>query len=191
LAFADSWDLSSVSVMADEIGGQVIEDYPMEKNDLRLLGRSTEIVSAFVSNNAVRVSDLGSLIESVHLSLLQLTGAVAIEAPVVVSEPAVPIRKSVSHEHVYCLEDGKKFKSIRRHLMTAHGLTPEQYRDKWGLPAQYPMVAPAYASARSDLAKNSGLGRVNGRAPATPKEADTAEKKPRGRPRTKAALSPS
>jgi predicted transcriptional regulator len=160
----------------------------MEKNDLRLLGRSTEIVSAFVSNNAVRVSDLGALIESVHASLMQLAGAPAPEAPPAPAEPAVPIRKSVSHDYVYCLEDGKKFKSIRRHLMTAHGMTPDQYREKWTLPPQYPMVAPAYASARSDLAKNSGLGRVNGRPPAAPAPAKSASdvvKKPRGRPRTK------
>ncbi|WP_305764605.1 MucR family transcriptional regulator [Beijerinckia sp. L45] len=163
----------------------------MEKADLRLLGRSTEIVSAFVSNNAVRVSDLGALIESVHMSLLQLSGGAPVEAPVVAAEPAVSIRKSVSHDYVYCLEDGKKFKSIRRHLMTAHGLTPEQYRDKWALPPQYPMVAPAYASARSDLAKNSGLGRVNGQRSDVPassaQPADAAAKKPRGRPRTRPA----
>jgi predicted transcriptional regulator len=164
----------------------------MEKTDLRLLGRSTEIVSAFVSNNAVRVSDLGALIESVHRSLLQLSGGSPVEAPPVAAEPAVSIRKSVSHEYVYCLEDGKKFKSIRRHLMTAHGLTPEQYRDKWALPQQYPMVAPAYASARSDLAKNSGLGRVNGQRSGVPvaaaaKAADASPKKPRGRPRSKPA----
>ena len=162
----------------------------MEKTDLRLLGRSTEIVSAFVSNNAVRISDLGALIESVHMSLLQLSGGSSVEAPPAPAEPAVSIRKSVSHDYVYCLEDGKKFKSIRRHLMTAHGLTPEQYRDKWALPQQYPMVAPAYASARSDLAKNSGLGRVNGQhaAPmAAAKAADAAPKKPRGRPRLKPA----
>lgn len=161
----------------------------MEKTDLRLLGRSTEIVSAFVSNNAVRVSDLGALIESVHMSLLQLSGGAPAEQQPVPAEPAVSIRKSVSHDYVYCLEDGKKFKSIRRHLMTAHSLTPEQYRDKWKLPPQYPMVAPAYASARSDLAKNSGLGRVGQRpAPAATKAtAEPAAKKPRGRPRTKPA----
>lgn len=159
----------------------------MEKTDLRLLGRSTEIVSAFVSNNAVRVSDLGALIESVHMSLLQLSNGTPVEVPPIPAEPAVSIRKSVSHDYVFCLEDGKKFKSIRRHLMTAHGLTPEQYRDKWALPPQYPMVAPAYASARSDLAKNSGLGRVNGERQAAPtaKKSDPTVKKPRGRPRTK------
>lgn len=160
----------------------------MEKNDLKLLGRSTEIVSAFVSNNAVRVSDLSALIESVHASLVQLAGGAATEAAPAPPEPAVPVRKSVTHDFVYCLEDGKKFKSIRRHLMTAHGLTPEQYREKWTLPAQYPMVAPAYASARSDLAKSSGLGRVNG-----PRAADgkapvvEAGRKQRGRPRSKPA----
>jgi len=142
-----------------------------------------------VSNNAVRVSDLGALIESVHASLKQLAGGTPAEPPPPAAEPAIPIRKSVSNEYVYCLEDGKKFKSIRRHLMTAHGLTPEQYREKWGLPPQYPMVAPAYASARSDLAKNSGLGRMNGQravaATPEPEEAEPPAKKPRGRPRTK------
>ncbi len=158
----------------------------MEKNDPRLIGRSAEIVSAFVSNNAVRVSDLGALIESVHLSLVQLAVTPAAEPAPVAAEPAVSIRKSVSNDYVFCLEDGKKFKSIRRHLMTAHGMTPEQYREKWGLPAQYPMVAPAYASARSDLAKTSGLGRLNGaRAPAPAAESEPVVKKPRGRPRTK------
>jgi predicted transcriptional regulator len=105
-----------------------------------------------------------------------------------VAEPAVPIRKSVTNDHVYCLEDGKKFKSIRRHLMTAHGLTPDQYREKWSLSAQYPMVAPSYASARSDLAKNSGLGRLNGQrlsAKAAAAKGEPAVKKPRGRPRTR------
>jgi predicted transcriptional regulator len=160
----------------------------MDKADLRLLGRSTEIVSAFVSNNAVRVSDLGALIESVHMSLLQLSGGSSAAPPPVAAEPAVPIRKSVSHDYVYCLEDGKKFKSIRRHLMTAHGLTPEQYRDKWALPPQYPMVAPAYASARSDLAKNSGLGRVNGQRAAQGAASDSSAKRPRGRPRTKSTV---
>jgi predicted transcriptional regulator len=160
----------------------------MERNDTKLIGRSAEIVSAFVSNNSVRVSDLGSLIESVHTSLLHLSGAAPVEAAPVLAEPAVPIRKSVTNDHVYCLEDGKKFKSIRRHLMTAHGLTPDQYREKWSLPVQYPMVAPSYASARSDLAKNSGLGRLNGQrlsAKAFAAKDEPVVKKPRGRPRTR------
>ena len=176
----------------------------MEKNDPKIIARSSEIVSAFVSNNSVRVSDLGALIESVHASLMQISGATPAEAAPAPAEPAVSIRKSVSNDFIYCLEDGKKFKSIRRHLMTAHGMTPEQYREKWSLPPQYPMVAPAYASARSDLAKNSGLGRMNGQkaspedapseeaeteAPATaeasPAPSDAPVKKTRGRPRSK------
>ena len=160
----------------------------MDRNDPKIMARSSEIVSAFVSNNSVRMGDLGALIEGVHSSLLQISGGAPVDASPPQAEPAVPVRKSVSTDFVYCLEDGKKFKSIRRHLMTAHGLTPESYREKWSLPVQYPMVAPAYASARSKLAKNSGLGRIAASAApeseVAPLQTEPAgpAKKTRGRP---------
>ncbi|MDA4848146.1 MucR family transcriptional regulator [Hoeflea poritis] len=117
---------------------------------------TAEVVAAYVSNNVVQTSDLPGLIANVHSALGSTTGGEA--APAEKPKPAVPIRKSVQHEYIICLEDGMKFKSLKRHLMTYHGLTPEEYREKWGLPADYPMVAPAYAEARSRLAKEMGLG---------------------------------
>lgn len=116
---------------------------------------TAEVVAAYVSNNVVQTGDLPGLIANVHSALGSTTAA---EAPVEKPKPAVPIRKSVQHEYIICLEDGMKFKSLKRHLMTYHGLTPDEYREKWGLPADYPMVAPAYAEARSRLAKEMGLG---------------------------------
>ena len=119
---------------------------------------SADIVSAYVANNNVTPADLTSLIASVHTALSKLGGEpeAPAAAPVV---PAVPIRKSVTPEAIFCLEDGKPFKAMKRHLSNAYGMTPQQYRAKWGLPADYPMVAPAYAEARSALAKSIGLGR--------------------------------
>ncbi|WP_419913264.1 MucR family transcriptional regulator [Hoeflea sp.] len=117
---------------------------------------TAEVVAAYVSNNVVQTSDLPGLIANVHSALGSTTAADAV--PAEKPKPAVPIRKSVQHEYIICLEDGMKFKSLKRHLMTYHGLTPEEYREKWGLPADYPMVAPAYAEARSRLAKEMGLG---------------------------------
>ena len=123
---------------------------------------TAEVVAAYVSNNVVQTGDLPGLIANVHSALGSTTAADA--APAEKPKPAVPIKKSVQHEYIICLEDGMKFKSLKRHLMTYHGLTPEEYREKWGLPADYPMVAPAYAEARSRLAKEMGLGqkRKNG-----------------------------
>lgn len=118
---------------------------------------AADIVSAYVSNNSVPVTDLPLLIGEVHSALLRLGGGPAepqAEAP----KPAVPVKKSVMPDYIVCLEDGKKFKSLKRHLRTQYGMTPEQYREKWGLPADYPMVAPNYAAARSELAKSMGLG---------------------------------
>jgi predicted transcriptional regulator len=118
---------------------------------------AADIVSAFVSNNAVSASDLPSLINEVHSALLRtVTGVV--EMPVEAPKPAVPVKKSVTPDFIVCLEDGKKFKSLKRHLRTQYNMTPEQYREKWNLPADYPMVAPNYAEARSKLAKQMGLG---------------------------------
>ncbi|WP_448585645.1 MucR family transcriptional regulator [Thermaurantiacus sp.] len=131
------------------------------QNDL--LALTSDIVSSHVANNTVAVSDLPQLIQNVYATLASLAAPAAPAAPK--PEPAVPIRSSVKPDYIVCLEDGKKLKMLKRHLMTAYGLTPEQYRAKWGLPADYPMVAPNYAEARRALAKQIGLGtaRASGR----------------------------
>ena len=128
------------------------------KNTAELLELTTSIVSAYVSNNNVQPADLVGLITGIYSALAGL-GSEAAPAPAAALIPAVAIRKSVTPDAIICLEDGKKFKSLKRHLNTAYGLSPEQYRVKWGLPVDYPMVAPAYAEARSALAKSMGLGR--------------------------------
>ncbi len=118
---------------------------------------TTTIVSAYVANNSVVATELPNLISEVHDALVKASGNI----PQPVREelkPVVPIKKSVTNEYIICLEDGKKFKSLKRHLRTHYDLSPEEYREKWGLPADYPMVAPNYASARSELAKKMGLG---------------------------------
>lgn len=120
---------------------------------------TADIVAAFVSNNSVRATELPSLIEAVHGSLWKVTEVKAEEPVVEAKPPAVPIKKSITDDYLICLEDGKKFKSLKRHLSTAYGMTPDEYRAKWGLNRDYPMVAPAYASARSSLARQMGLGR--------------------------------
>ena len=119
---------------------------------------AAEIVSAFVSNNSLPVSELPALIGAVHDALTKAgdgSAEQAVEAP---KAPAVSVKKSVQPDYIVCLEDGKRFKSLKRHLRTVYDLTPDQYRAKWGLPADYPMVAPNYAAARSELAKQLGLG---------------------------------
>lgn len=120
---------------------------------------ASDIVSAYVSNNAIQGSELPNLIRDVHATLTTLANG----TPGMVHEkvPAVPIKKSITDEFLICLEDGKKFKSLKRHLRSKYGLTPEAYREKWGLPANYPMVAPSYARKRSALAKEMGLGKVD------------------------------
>lgn len=118
---------------------------------------AADIVSAYVSNNSVAASDLPSLIGDVHGALLRVSSGV-VEVPTEAPKPAVPAKKSITAGYIICLEDGKKFKSLKRHLRTQYNMTPEQYREKWGLPADYPMVAPDYAKARSQLAKEMGLG---------------------------------
>ncbi|MGB2932255.1 MAG: MucR family transcriptional regulator [Methyloceanibacter sp.] len=127
----------------------------LEKNELVEL--TAEIVSAYVTNNTVVASDLPSVIHNVFDALSRASansGQPAREE----LKPAVPIKRSVTPDHIVCLEDGKKFKSLKRHLRTHYDLSPEEYREKWGLPHDYPMVAPNYAAARSDLAKRMGLG---------------------------------
>ncbi|WP_421993844.1 MucR family transcriptional regulator [Roseococcus sp.] len=124
-----------------------------------LLGLTAEIVSAHVSNNPVSTGDLASLITEVHRTLSSLsTGQTPVPVPEV-KPPAVPVKKSVTPDYLICLEDGKKLKMLKRHLQTSYGLTPAQYREKWGLASDYPMVAPKYAARRSALAKEIGLGR--------------------------------
>lgn len=118
---------------------------------------AADIVSAYVSNNSVPPSDLPSLINDIHSALVQVAGG-GIEMPTEAPKPVIPVKKSVTPDYIVCLEDGKKFKSLKRHLRTQYNMTPEQYREKWGLSPDYPMVAPNYAKARSDLAKEMGLG---------------------------------
>ena len=118
---------------------------------------TAEIVSAYVSNNPVPATEMAGLISQVHSALLRISsghGQVDSEP----LKPAVSVKKSIHPDFIVCLEDGKKFKSLKRHLRTQYNMTPEQYRDKWSLPPDYPMVAPNYAAARSQLAKQMGLG---------------------------------
>lgn len=122
-----------------------------------LLGLTAEIVSAHVSNNPVSVTDLPTLIVEVHRTLASLGSAPA-RVEVEKKLPAVPVKKSITPDYLICLEDGKKLKMLKRHLQTSYGMTPDQYRDKWGLAPEYPMVAPNYAKHRSSLAKQIGLG---------------------------------
>lgn len=129
------------------------------ENNEMLITLTADIVAAHVSNNSVAVSDLPMLIGNVHSALAGLSGAAA-AAPA--PEPAVPIRTSIKKDYIICLEDGKKLKMLKRHLMTHYGMTPDDYRAKWGLSADYPMVAPAYAETRRALAKAIGLGRAPG-----------------------------
>jgi predicted transcriptional regulator len=122
------------------------------------VGLVADIVSAYVSNNSLPSSDLGSLIGDVHAVVVKLVDNPAQAAPTEPPKPAVPIKKSITEEYLVCLEDGRKFKSLKRHLRTRYNLTPEQYRAKWQLPPDYPMVAPGYAQTRSRMAKDMGLG---------------------------------
>src|SRR5215813_337840 len=118
---------------------------------------TANIVSAYLSNNPTQASEIPNLISQVHAALLRVSSG-RVDAPLEPLKPAVSVKKSITPEYLVCLEDGKKFKSLKRHLRTQYNMTPEQYRDKWGLPPDYPMVAPSYAAARSQLAKQMGLG---------------------------------
>ena len=125
---------------------------------------TAEIVSAYVSNNTVPATDIPGLINQVHAALSRVSNGVpdgTAEAP----KPAISLKRSVTPEFLVCLEDGKKFKSLKRHLRTKYNMSPEEYRAKWNLPKDYPMVAPNYAKARSDLAKQMGLGQGGRQAP--------------------------
>lgn len=127
-----------------------------------LLQLTSDIVSSHVSNNPVAQSDLTSLIKSVYGTLQELTTEEP-EEPVEELKPAVPIKRSVTDDYIICLEDGKKLKMLKRHLNSAYGMSPEEYRARWGLPSDYPMVAPSYAQKRQELAKKIGLGRNRGK----------------------------
>ncbi len=118
---------------------------------------TANIVSAYVSNNTVPSTEIPTLIGQVHSALLRVSGGQA-APPAEPLKPAVPVKRSITSDYIICLEDGKKFKSLKRHLRTQYDMTPEQYREKWALPPDYPMVAPNYAAARSQLAKQMGLG---------------------------------
>jgi predicted transcriptional regulator len=136
----------------------------MDENEKSgLIELTADIASAYVSNNTVATSDLPSVIQSIFKALSAVDAPV--EAPEQPKTPAVSIKKSMTDDYLICLEDGRKFKSLKRHLRTKYNMSPEDYRAKWGLPKTYPMVAPAYAAARSQLAKQMGLGQ-GGRPPA-------------------------
>ena len=122
------------------------------------LDLTADIVSAYVSHNSTPASEIPALISQIHAALLRVSIGRSEVAPLEPAKPAVSVKKSITPDHLVCLEDGKRFKSLKRHLRTQYNMTPEQYRDKWSLPAHYPMVAPNYAVARSQLAKKMGLG---------------------------------
>ncbi|MBN07488.1 MAG: MucR family transcriptional regulator [Rhodospirillaceae bacterium] len=134
-----------------------------QENRSELLELTSEIVAAHVSNNTLAVNDLPQLIQDVYTTLATVGKGQASSERL---QPAVSIKKSVTPDHIICLEDGKKLKMLKRHLKTSYDMTPDEYREKWGLPRDYPMVAPSYAKHRSNLAKEIGLGKIarNGRA---------------------------
>ncbi|MQW90691.1 MucR family transcriptional regulator [Sinorhizobium saheli] len=152
---------------------------PRSDADERTLELTGRIVAAYLSRNAVAIDELPSLIQQTHTALNETSSSFqANEAPVIEEQrPAVPVKKSVTEEFIICLEDGKRLKLLRRHLMAKFGLTPEQYREKWKLPADYPMTAPAYARQRAEIALGSGLGKRP--APSTPAAAEAALPQPR------------
>ena len=141
----------------------------MSENSEELLGLTTMVVAAYVAHNNVPRGDLVGLIASTHAALAKLSGEPE-QLPAAPLVPAVSIKKSITPDFLICLDDGLKFKSLKRHLNTKYGLSPADYRAKWGLPADYPMVAPNYAEARSALARSSGLGRKAAPAPVSPPE---------------------
>ena len=135
----------------------------MAEEQTSVMDMTAEIVAAYVGNNSVSADQLPNLIQQVH-GALKGAGDPA-SAPAAPATPAVPVRKSINPDYLICLEDGRRFKSLKRHLRTKYGISPEEYRAKWGLAKDYPMVAPNYAAARSQLAKSMGLGQ-GGRTPA-------------------------
>ena len=140
---------------------------------------TAEIVSAYVSNSTVAPADLPALIQQVHRALADIASGAQAQEATPPAAPAVPIKKSITPDYLICLEDGRKFKSLKRHLRTKYDMSPDQYRSKWGLAKDYPMVAPNYAAARSNLAKQMGLGQGG-------RKAASAAAKPAARGRAKA-----
>ncbi len=145
----------AAAILSDPIlpDGPTMTDAP-PKNFIDL---TASIVSAYLSNNPTPAAEIPGLIGQIHAALVRVSSG-RTEAPLEPAKPAVSIKKSISPDYIVCLEDGKRFKSLKRHLRTQYNMTPEQYRDKWGLPPDYPRVAPNYAAARSQLAKEMGLG---------------------------------
>ena len=139
---------------AQHIGDRFLVGYPHQGGWHQ---PEMDIVSAYVGNNVIATGDLPALIQSIHRALSNIAGG-AEPAEAAPKEPAVPIRRSITPDFLICLEDGRKFKSLKRHLRTKYNMSPEDYRAKWNLPKDYPMVAPNYARARSELAKQMGLG---------------------------------
>jgi predicted transcriptional regulator len=137
---------------------------PIMDEKTGVIEMTADIVSAYVGNNTISAAELPSLIQSVHRALAGVSGA-AEPVEVAPRDPAVPVRRSITPDFIICLEDGRKFKSLKRHLRTKYNMSPEDYRAKWGLPKDYPMVAPNYAKARSELAKQMGLGQGGRQAP--------------------------
>src|SRR5437588_1186477 len=133
-------------------------DTHLGKSD-ELIKFASDIVAAYVSNNPTPISEIPGMIKSIHATLGALSGRSAAELPTT-QKPAVSIKKSISPEYIVCLEDGKKLKMLKRYIRSRYGLSPDAYRAKWGLPADYPMVAPNYAARRSEFAKKIGLGRT-------------------------------
>jgi len=142
---------------------------------------TADIVAAYVSNNSVSSADLPAVIQQVHRALSGVVDGAATPEPVAPATPAVSIKKSITPDYLICLEDGRKFKSLKRHLRTKYDMSPEQYRAKWNLPKDYPMVAPNYAQARSALAKQMGLGQGGRKAAAAPAAVAAAPKATRAR----------
>jgi predicted transcriptional regulator len=149
------------------------ETAPPKVAEEELLRMTADVVAAYVSNNTLPTAQLAEVINAVYGSLKALEGHVAESQPEP-PKPAVPIRKSITAEYLVCLEDGKKLKMLKRHLRSTYNMTPDEYRSKWGLPPDYPMVAPKYAEQRSEFAKKIGLGRGTGRTAARRAPAGTA-----------------
>ena len=148
----------------------MIEENKNQSNTSEMMRMAVEIVSAYVSNNSVSTTQVPEVINTVYASLTAIGEAE--NAPAEKLNPAVPIRRSITPDYLVCLEDGKKLKMLKRHLRAVYGLTPEEYRSKWGLPADYPMVAPNYAIQRSNFAKQIGLGRKKGEKVGSRKKTD-------------------
>ena len=144
-------------VQGIEAMAQNSETHVLKSDDILKL--ATEIVAAYVSNNPIPVSEVPAMIKSVHSTLGGLGGTSQGEAPTA-QKPAIPVKRSVTPDYIVCLEDGKKLKMLKRYLRSNYSMSPEEYRAKWGLPADYPMVAPNYAAQRSEFAKKIGLGRT-------------------------------